>query len=64
MEFESAELKMHSALPKEKKEIFLPENVWEQLQNLGITPKMVKGSVLDVGAGDAEFAKVFAGFIF
>ena len=39
--------------------IAISEDTLEQLNNLGITPEMINGSVLDIGAGDAEFAKDF-----
>jgi SAM-dependent methyltransferase len=44
----------------EKESVDLSEDVLEQLDNLGITPEMVKGSVLDIGARDAEFARDFS----
>jgi len=37
----------------------ISEEVSEQLSNLGLTLEMVQGSILDVGAADAMFARAF-----
>lgn len=59
--FESPKLETDIEKSKVEKENFdLSKDVLEQLDNLGITPEMVKGNVLDVGARDAEFARDFS----
>ena len=46
---------------KNTNEFSLSSNVKKQLDNLGLSVDMVRGNILDVGAGDAEFARAFAG---
>jgi len=37
----------------------LSEDVQEQLENFGLKPEQITGDVLDIGAGEGEFAKNF-----
>ena len=57
-EFKSLKLKIDPEQQKEERA--LSEDVLDQLSNLGITPEMVDGFILDIGAGDAEFARSFS----
>jgi len=39
--------------------LVLSEDVQKQLENFGLKPEQITGDILDIGAGDGEFAKNF-----